>query len=41
MKIERFKDAENGLLKKNEKTVNYIDIPVSYNVNTHILEEKR
>ena len=37
MKIERFKNAENGLVKKNKKTVNNIDIPMSYNVITHIL----
>ena len=31
MKIQRFKNAENGLVKKNKRTVSNIDIPMSYN----------
>ena len=30
MKIERFKNAESGLVKKNKKTVNNIYFPMSY-----------
>ena len=37
MKIKRLKNAASGLVKKNKKTVDNIDIPMSYNVITHIL----